>query len=121
MHIDEKHCSSRGYVLKSDGIHFKTLTSCNPINFVNSYRTLLCLSINKGGIPYVYDTEDAEETGTWNSWQAAPEGCSRTCGGGVLAETRTCENPDQSKCTGPTIRYSSCNIGPCPRGSRDFR
>ena len=32
-----------------------------------------------------------------------------------------CENPDQSKCTGPTTRYSSCNIGPCPRGSRDFR
>jgi hypothetical protein len=45
--------------------------------------------------------------------------CSRTCGGGVFVESRTC--PSGSDCVGPTKRYSSCNIDPCPGGSRNFR
>ena len=52
---------------------------------------------------YVYDTETEEESGPWEAWQFAG-GCSRTCGGGVLVETRTCGNPEQGKCSGPSKR-----------------
>ncbi len=45
--------------------------------------------------------------------------CSRTCGGGVFVESRTC--PQGSDCVGPSKRYSSCNIKPCPPGVRNFR
>ncbi len=45
--------------------------------------------------------------------------CSRTCGGGVFVESRTC--PAGSDCVGPSKRYSSCNIQPCPGGGPSFR
>ena len=43
---------------------------------------------------YAYNTETAEETGNWEEWQMAPTGpvCSRTCGGGVMIETRVTTN-----------------------------
>ena len=45
---------------------------------------------NLGAPLYAYNTETAEETGNWEEWQMAPTGpvCSRTCGGGVMIETR---------------------------------
>ena len=35
----------------------------------------------------------------------------------MLVERRTCSG----QCTGPTIRYVSCNVEPCPADARDFR
>ena len=61
-------------------------------------------------------SSEEEETGDWSDW-GAPSGCSRTCGGGVSTEERTCSG----SCTGPDKRFSSCNLPDCPRGSRDFR
>ena len=45
---------------------------------------------NLGAPLYAYNTDSAEETGNWEEWQMAPTGpvCSRTCGGGVMIETR---------------------------------
>ena len=45
---------------------------------------------NLGAPLYAYNTETEEETGNWEEWQMAPTGpvCSRTCGGGVMIETR---------------------------------
>ena len=42
----------------------------------------------------------------------------RSCGGGVLIERRLCSD---NTCQGPSIRYISCNIEPCPAGTKDFR
>eukprot|EP00094_Tigriopus_californicus_P005670 TCALIF_05465-PA protein Name:"Similar to Ppn Papilin (Drosophila melanogaster)" AED:0.16 eAED:0.17 QI:0/0/0/0.82/0.81/0.82/34/0/2463 len=70
--------------------------------------------------PYVYISEEEQESGPWNEWSQSAD-CSRTCGGGVLTEGRSCMNPNPSECFGPSKRYSSCNTQPCPRGSRDFR
>ena len=70
-----------------------------------------------GGVPYAYDEDNAEESGPWEEWSGSGE-CSRTCGGGVIVETRECGSPDASKCVGATKRFSSCNISPCPPGAR---
>ena len=45
----------------------------------------------------------------------------RTCGGGVMTEERSCDDPKPDACVGPSKRFSSCNLDECPRGSRDFR
>lgn len=60
--------------------------------------------------------------GPWGEWSA----CSRTCGGGVYYQERTCFTvrnvPLRSdKCDGPARNYRSCNIQDCPEGSKDFR
>lgn len=75
---------------------------------------------------FVYDTEKADSSGPWGPWLKPPSGpsstCSRTCGGGVQVEMRRCEDAaSEGACQGPSQRYSSCNVGPCPRGSRDYR
>ncbi|RZF40156.1 hypothetical protein LSTR_LSTR010108 [Laodelphax striatellus] len=73
-----------------------------------------------GGGSYVADPAGGSagpDRGPWGPWSSeAP--CSRTCGGGVTYQTRTCTS---SHCSGATKRYMSCNIQDCPEGSRDFR
>eukprot|EP00095_Tigriopus_kingsejongensis_P009817 maker-scaffold239_size242058-snap-gene-1.23 protein:Tk09817 transcript:maker-scaffold239_size242058-snap-gene-1.23-mRNA-1 annotation:"GH25513p" len=69
---------------------------------------------------YVYDPDLEEESGPWGDWSQSGS-CSRTCGGGVLTEGRSCNNPDASQCLGASKRFSSCNIQACPPGLRDFR
>uniref|UniRef100_A0A915DXP0 Uncharacterized protein n=1 Tax=Ditylenchus dipsaci TaxID=166011 RepID=A0A915DXP0_9BILA len=55
------------------------------------------------------------ESGVWGHWtQEKP--CSRSCGGGVQVEKRDCNG----ECTGPSIRYISCNVEPCAVQT-DFR
>uniref|UniRef100_A0A1I7RSD0 Papilin n=1 Tax=Bursaphelenchus xylophilus TaxID=6326 RepID=A0A1I7RSD0_BURXY len=56
------------------------------------------------------------ESGAWGPWTRDGE-CSRTCGGGVQTEKRLC-NGD---CSGPSVRYQSCNLDSCPEDSQDFR
>ncbi len=73
---------------------------------------------------FVYDGDFEDEgKGPWGEWQPSNGGqCSRTCGGGVLVDVRECEGDDDvDACKGPTKRFSSCNVTPCRRGSRDFR
>ncbi|XP_075221688.1 proteoglycan-like sulfated glycoprotein papilin isoform X2 [Lycorma delicatula] len=66
---------------------------------------------------YVTDGDSGPDRGPWGPW--SEEGsCSRTCGGGVAYQTRTCTS---AYCEGPTKRYISCNIQDCPEGSKDFR
>ncbi|GIY82622.1 papilin [Caerostris extrusa] len=65
----------------------------------------------------------ATDEGPWSEWSESSE-CTRTCGGGVAFQTRTCSTlraNGASACKGPTKRYLSCNIQDCPESSRDFR
>jgi hypothetical protein len=44
--------------------------------------------------------------------------CSKTCGGGVVVQTRICTNPAPQNgglnCTGPPAQGLPCNTQPCP-------
>ncbi|XP_055949336.1 papilin-like [Argiope bruennichi] len=63
------------------------------------------------------------DEGPWSDWSESSE-CTRTCGGGVAFQTRTCTRTIENGlpvCTGPSKRYLSCNIQDCPEGSKDFR
>ncbi|CAJ0561770.1 unnamed protein product, partial [Mesorhabditis spiculigera] len=62
------------------------------------------------------DKSGMAEKGNWGPWTAENQ-CSRTCGGGVQAEKRTCSGD----CTGPSLRYISCNTDPCGEDATDFR
>ncbi|CAI4225042.1 unnamed protein product [Auanema sp. JU1783] len=61
------------------------------------------------------DKSGQAETGAWGQWSSEAQ-CSRTCGGGVQVEKRQCSG----ECTGPSVRYVSCNLEPCSEGT-DFR
>ncbi|XP_071846083.1 thrombospondin type-1 domain-containing protein 4-like isoform X2 [Apostichopus japonicus] len=62
----------------------------------------------------------------WSSWSS----CSRSCGGGVAEQTRTCLRRRRGRaksmhtsnhCVGLYKRYKMCNKKNCPEGSRPFR
>ncbi|CDW53015.1 protein mig c; protein mig b; protein mig a [Trichuris trichiura] len=65
------------------------------------------------------DSMDQEGQGPWTDWETVRP-CSRTCGGGVQIQTRTCAG---SGCVGHKKRYVSCNIeASCPCSiEEDFR
>uniref|UniRef100_A0A8C6NQN4 ADAM metallopeptidase with thrombospondin type 1 motif 6 n=1 Tax=Nothobranchius furzeri TaxID=105023 RepID=A0A8C6NQN4_NOTFU len=85
-------------------------------------------SIEKGwcyqGECVAFGTWPQSVDGGWGPWSMWGE-CSRTCGGGVSSSERHCDSPAPSGggkyCLGERKRYRSCNIDPCPVGSRDFR
>ncbi|XP_031561607.1 A disintegrin and metalloproteinase with thrombospondin motifs 7-like isoform X2 [Actinia tenebrosa] len=62
--------------------------------------------------------------GDWTDWSGWSK-CSRSCGSGVMAMQRKCNNPRPLNggryCIGEEKRYKLCNIQPCPKGSQDFR
>ncbi|XP_064484437.1 papilin-like isoform X2 [Ornithodoros turicata] len=63
------------------------------------------------------------ESGPWSDWTLASE-CSRSCGGGVSFQARTCDDVKADgthSCVGPSKRYFSCNIEECPFDAKDFR
>uniref|UniRef100_A0AC35TVW4 Papilin n=1 Tax=Rhabditophanes sp. KR3021 TaxID=114890 RepID=A0AC35TVW4_9BILA len=68
-----------------------------------------------GDVSVTVDKSGNAETGSWNNWALEKE-CSRTCGGGVQIEKRQCNG----ECTGPSLRYISCNVEPC-ESMTDFR
>ena len=51
-----------------------------PVSFSARVRRQL----TDGTLSYVYDTDTDESTGDWGPWERSEQGCSRTCGGGVL-------------------------------------
>ncbi|XP_028396087.1 papilin-like [Dendronephthya gigantea] len=51
------------------------------------------------------------ESGKWSA-------CSRSCGGGITSQERTCIG---GNCVGESKTYRSCNIQDCPNGNGDFR
>ncbi|CAD6233944.1 GSCOCG00007421001-RA-CDS [Cotesia congregata] len=62
--------------------------------------------------------------GQWGEWgRYGP--CSRSCGGGIKAKRRECNNPPPQNsgnyCIGEHVRYHSCGTKECPPGSPDFR
>ncbi|XP_071454258.1 papilin isoform X2 [Hetaerina americana] len=75
---------------------------------------------------YVAGSENKDgsgDTGPWGPW-SEPSECSRSCGGGIAYQTRSClelSEDGSSRCVGGLRRYYSCNIQDCPETSRDFR
>ena len=53
--------------------------------------------------------------GGWSSWTVGK--CSKTCGGGIVRRTRTCNNPTPScrglPCRGISIHEEACNEHCC--------
>ncbi|KAL8575318.1 hypothetical protein ACOMHN_003152 [Nucella lapillus] len=62
--------------------------------------------------------------GSWGQWGEWGE-CSRTCGGGVEAGERQCNDPEPKDggryCVGQRTRHRSCNVKSCGSDARDFR
>ena len=54
--------------------------------------------------------------GGWSSWTKGS--CSKTCGGGIRIDNRTCNNPTPScgglRCADSSTREESCNVSCCP-------
>lgn len=52
--------------------------------------------------------------GVWGKWTT----CSKTCGGGYMSRSRTCNNPAPQNggrpCQGPSSERNSCNDQKCP-------
>lgn len=52
--------------------------------------------------------------GVWGKWTS----CSKTCGGGYMSRSRTCNNPAPQNggrpCQGPSSERTSCNDQKCP-------
>ncbi|KAL4660768.1 A disintegrin and metalloproteinase with thrombospondin motifs 13 [Arapaima gigas] len=61
--------------------------------------------------------------GSWSNWSEFSP-CSRTCGGGVSARRRQCNNPRPAfggnSCKGPDSEAELCNKQPCPTTQLDF-
>lgn len=60
------------------------------------------------------------EPGVWSEWEDGD--CSKSCGGGVLTRTRTCEDADGNRnqcanepleCEGDSSETAACNEDPC--------
>uniref|UniRef100_A0A3Q4BG42 Uncharacterized protein n=1 Tax=Mola mola TaxID=94237 RepID=A0A3Q4BG42_MOLML len=62
--------------------------------------------------------------GSWGSWSKFGS-CSRTCGGGVRARSRQCNNPSPAyggrDCPGSVFDYQMCNTEECAGPYEDFR
>ncbi|XP_057333026.1 A disintegrin and metalloproteinase with thrombospondin motifs 9-like isoform X2 [Microplitis mediator] len=62
--------------------------------------------------------------GQWGEWGRYGE-CSRTCGGGIKAKRRECNNPSPQNggnyCVGEHVKYRSCGTKECLPDSPDFR
>ncbi|KAL3985162.1 Kunitz/Bovine pancreatic trypsin inhibitor domain family protein [Acanthocheilonema viteae] len=69
-----------------------------------------------GDTSITMDKTGRVESGPWGPWSLEKE-CSKTCGGGVQMERRSCNG----ECTGPSTRYISCNIQECTGNVKDFR
>ncbi|XP_053138633.1 A disintegrin and metalloproteinase with thrombospondin motifs 13 [Hemicordylus capensis] len=61
--------------------------------------------------------------GQWSSWSAFST-CSRSCGGGVVARRRRCNNPRPAfggqPCQGEELQAKMCNTQPCPTTQMAF-
>ncbi|XP_068234682.1 papilin isoform X9 [Palaemon carinicauda] len=64
--------------------------------------------------------ENEVERGPWGPWSTISS-CSRSCGGGVAYRSRECRGGSPDACSGKSKKYESCNVNPCPSGSKDYR
>ena len=55
-----------------------------PISEPVSFSSRVRRQLTDGTLSYVYDTDTDESTGEWGPWEQGGQGCSRTCGGGVM-------------------------------------
>ncbi|XP_070599586.1 A disintegrin and metalloproteinase with thrombospondin motifs 12 [Erythrolamprus reginae] len=62
--------------------------------------------------------------GAWGSWSPWSH-CTRTCGAGIQAAERHCNNPEPQfrgkYCTGERKRYRMCNVKACQQSTPNFR
>ncbi|XP_051970716.1 A disintegrin and metalloproteinase with thrombospondin motifs 18-like [Xyrauchen texanus] len=62
--------------------------------------------------------------GQWSGWSEWSD-CSRTCGGGVMHQERSCNSPSPQHngkfCQGPSRLHQLCNTKPCQPNGVDFR
>ncbi|XP_077203070.1 A disintegrin and metalloproteinase with thrombospondin motifs 12 [Paroedura picta] len=74
-----------------------------------------CITVGKSPDPV---------NGAWGSWSAWSH-CTRTCGAGIQAAERQCNNPEPQfggkYCTGERKRYNMCNVKACPKSMPNFR
>uniref|UniRef100_A0A8C6WQ17 ADAM metallopeptidase with thrombospondin type 1 motif, 14 n=1 Tax=Neogobius melanostomus TaxID=47308 RepID=A0A8C6WQ17_9GOBI len=80
----------------------------------------------KGHCIWRTSQEPQGHDGNWGSWSKFGS-CSRTCGGGVRARNRQCNNPPcppgvwRSDCPGSAFDYQMCNMEECAGPYEDFR
>ena len=55
-----------------------------PISDPVSFSSRVRRQLTDGTLSYVYDTDTDESSGEWGPWEKGGQGCSRTCGGGVM-------------------------------------
>lgn len=96
-------------------LFLKTLTSnIQPIVSFNSSLKL---------VEEVYPTPKVPINGGWSDWLNSGT-CSKTCGGGLQNQTRSCTNPAPanggSQCSGSTSQQTACNTQACTPDSTDF-
>ncbi|CAI9744388.1 papilin-like isoform X2 [Octopus vulgaris] len=77
-----------------------------------------CILVLASLLPQLHGQPTNETNSNWNSWTDGV--CSRTCGGGVMKSTRTCEDRSNKGCLGNKVKYTSCNTQDCPDDT-DFR
>lgn len=78
----------------------------------------------KGHCIWRTSQEPQGHDGNWGSWSKFGS-CSRTCGGGVRARNRQCNNPPPAyggrDCPGSAFDYQMCNTEECAGPYEDFR
>ncbi|KAK6026395.1 hypothetical protein OSTOST_07662, partial [Ostertagia ostertagi] len=79
-------------------IHYHHKKRARPVPELSGKRISVYVD---GDSSVSLDKTGQTESGPWGPW--VPEQCSRT-----------------GDCTGPSVRYVSCNLDPCPEGT-DFR
>ncbi|XP_069963184.1 ADAMTS-like protein 3 [Bactrocera oleae] len=60
----------------------------------------------------ISSSSDSKDDGQWSGWSEWST-CSRTCDGGIMQQIRRCYNTNG--CKGDSVRYSICNMQPCPQ------
>ena len=80
----------------------------NPVTIMGMFTMYICM--------YIHMYNNFVVDGRWSSWRYGL--CSRTCGRGIQALTRKCDNPVPScggnNCPGLSVDTTPCNIHCCP-------
>ncbi|XP_071846018.1 ADAMTS-like protein 1 isoform X4 [Apostichopus japonicus] len=61
--------------------------------------------------------ESYDDSYSWSQWSGWSD-CTGNCSGGISRRNRECLF---GVCRGPPVQYRTCNIEPCPEGTKDFR
>ncbi|XP_038072941.1 thrombospondin type-1 domain-containing protein 4-like [Patiria miniata] len=116
-------CSSCFLLSKTKTMTFKTVSILLAIVFVTSSGALNTHRRIREKRGLMSRPPVLSYWGNWESWSA----CSRTCGGGVAAQSRVClmrngggELRESTHCVGLYKQYKLCNPEPCP-DDKDFR